>query len=113
MVVVRVRDLARGPGTLVGGVVDEGGEPVTLVGSCEGEEEKYQHRTEKKRRRQKRRTVRDLGPLPRSASADALASGVGDRRGDPVAVVLVGPFFGLLLESKSKEQSRNGDRCVS
>lgn len=71
--VVGVLDLARSPGSLVGGVVHEGSSPLALeVG------------------------VRLHGLGPGSAASCLGALGVGHRGGDPVAVLLIIPILGLL-----------------
>ena len=64
----------RRPDTNVVGVIDEISEPGTLeVG------------------------VGDFGSFPRSTSSGVLALGVSDRGSDPISIILVRPFFRLLL----------------
>lgn len=59
--VVRVRDLARGPGALVSGVVDEGSEPVTLVVGCVWREERGEEDERERRGRESRKGERERG----------------------------------------------------
>lgn len=69
----RVGDLAGSPGSLVGGVVNQGSRPLALV-------------------------VRVLlhGGRPRTTSGGILALGVGNSGRNPVAILLIIPVLGLL-----------------
>lgn len=71
--VVRVGDLARSPGSLVGGVVNERCRPLALV----------------------LRVLLHRGG-PGATSGDIGTSGIGDGRSEPVTILLVIPVFGLL-----------------